>query len=63
MGCLFSKSSRRESIVTDGDSDEDRYKFIYGNPLNSRQNILTLTSELHEEPIGGGANNLRKMHI
>jgi hypothetical protein len=54
MGCLFAKPMRRRDDVTaDGDSDEDgenRYKFIYGNPLNSRPNILTLTSELHEEP-------------
>jgi hypothetical protein len=59
MGCLFSKLRRRESIITEGDSDEDRYKFIYGNPLNSRPNILTLTSQFYEEPCDGGG----KIHI
>ncbi len=63
MGCLFSKLMRRESIVTDGDSDEDRYKFIYGNPLNSRPNILTLTSELHEVPFSSRDTDISKMHI
>lgn len=67
MGCLFAKpTKRRDNAMCDGDSDEDnenRYKFIYGNPLNSRPNILALTSELHEEPDGCGANDNRKMHI
>jgi hypothetical protein len=61
MGCLFAKPTKRRGVMTDGDSDEDnenRYKFIYGNPLNSRPNILTLTSQFYEEPVDGG-----KIHI
>ncbi len=56
MGCLFSK--RRESIIVEADADEDadRYKFVYGNPLNSTLNINRLI-QIHEEP---GDN---KMHI
>ena len=48
MGCLFSK--QRKSIIaeTDAEGDEDRYKFVYGNPLNSTQNINRLI-QMHEE--------------
>lgn len=56
MGCLFSK--RRKSIIVevDAEGDEDRYKFVYGNPLNSTININRLI-QMNEEP---GDN---KMHI
>ena len=58
MGCLFSK--RHKSIIVEadaeGDEDADRYKFVYGNPLNSTQNINRLI-QMYEEP---GVN---KIHI
>lgn len=59
MGCLFSK--KRKALVSGADTDaegdeEDRYKFVYGNPLNSAPNINRLI-QMYEE---SGEN---KIHI
>lgn len=48
MGCLFSKQCKLIIAETDAEDDEDRYKFIYGNPLNSTQNINHLI-QMHED--------------